>query len=326
MTGKKVLMTGGAGFLGRNIVRGLAGNGCEVVVFDNFSFGARPDGARSGNITWVQGDVQDEAAMCAAARDCDTIFHFAGVIGGDMSAEIASAEVIAKAALDGGCSKIVYASSCAVYGRAAMDSAITEEHPVELLSEYASVKRKNELFFSSLFDTNGISSVMLRYFNPYGPGQDDRMVIPRFIHRALKGEPITVYGSGAQIRDFVFIGDAVRATIAAAECVKGSEIVNIASGTETTIAGLVRQIIDMTGSASRLEFAPPPAHRSGIEVERRVGSTAKLERMTGFVPATDLQDGLRQTRDALTSAVPVPGVDAESPERDRVKENRGRHE
>lgn len=295
MAKRKILITGGAGFLGRNIARGLAGAGHDVVVLDNFLFGEKPVDIADKNIEWVVGDVQDQASMSAAADGCDFIFHFAGIIGGDMGAEIASAKVIAKAALDNGCAKIVYASSCAVYGRAAMDTAVTEEQPVELLSEYASVKRQNEVYFASLFETHGLSSVMLRFFNPYGPGQDDRMVIPRFIHRALKGETISVFGSGEQIRDFVFIDDAVQATIAAAEKAEGAEIVNIASGKETSIKDLVTQIIALTGSASTLEFTPAPDHRRDIEVERRIGSTVKLERLTGFVPSTSLRDGLQST-------------------------------
>lgn len=297
MTKRKILITGGAGFLGRNIARGLAGAGHDVVVLDNFLFSERP--AEDERIKWVAGDVQDQASVSSAAGGCDFIFHFAGIIGGDMTAEIASAEVIAKAALDNGCAKIVYASSCAVYGRAAMDTAVTEEQPVEVLSEYATVKRQNEVYFASLFDTHGLSSVMLRYFNPYGPGQDDRMVIPRFIHRALKGETISVFGSGEQVRDFVFIDDAVRATIAAAENAEGAEILNVASGKETSIKDLVTQIIAMTGSASALEFTPAPAQRRDMEVDRRIGSTAKLERIAGYVPSTDLRDGLRRTLDAI---------------------------
>lgn len=297
------MITGGAGFLGRNIVRGLISGGHDIIIFDNLSFGEKPqDSAASngaGSVTWVLGDVQDQSAMCEAVNGCDYIFHFAGVIGGDMSAEIASAKVIAHAALDANCSKIVYASSCSVYGRSAMDTEITEDQPVELLSEYARVKRNNEVFFSSLFEEHGLSSVMLRYFNPYGPGQDDRMVIPRFILQALRGQAITVYGSGEQIRDFVFIDDVVQATIAVAENVQGAEIVNIASGQETSIADLVSQIIDLTGSKSTLEFAPAPKHRRDIEVGRRIGSTAKLREIAGFVPSTRLKTGLQRTLDSI---------------------------
>lgn len=299
MKDKRVLITGGAGFLGRNICRGLANLGNEIVIFDNLSFGREPDVHGYGTVTWVEGDVQDEASMCAAAKGCDAIFHFAGVIGGDMSAEITSARVVAGAAADAGCARIVYASSCAVYGRAAMDAAVTEDQPAEPLSKYAVVKRDNETFFSALHETHGISVALLRYFNPYGPGQDERMVIPRFIRRALNGEPIVVYGTGEQLRDFVFIDDAVRATIAVAGNIDGAEVVNIAGGMETSIARLVREIIDLTGSASALEFVPAPAQRRDMEVDRRIGSTAKLERIAGYVPSTDLRDGLQRTLDAI---------------------------
>lgn len=301
MKNARVLITGGAGFLGRNITRGLIGLGNEVVIFDNLSFGCKPGLSDGGKVTWIEGDVQDEASMCAAAGGCDAIFHYAGVIGGDMSAEIASAQVVAKAAANAGCTKIVYASSCAVYGRAAMDVAVTEDHPAEPLSEYAVVKRNNEAFFSSLYESHGISAALLRYFNPYGPGQDDRMVIPRFIGRALNGEPIVIYGSGEQLRDFVYIDDAVRATIAAAGNVEGAEVVNIAGGRESSVAGLVREIIDLTGSASALEFAPAPPRRRDMEIDRRIGSTAKLEKIAGFVPPTNLRDGLQYTLDAITA-------------------------
>ena len=91
MKNARVLITGGAGFLGRNITRGLIGLGNEVVIFDNLSFGCKPGLSDGGKVTWIEGDVQDEASMCAAAGGCDAIFHYAGVIGGDMSAEIASA-------------------------------------------------------------------------------------------------------------------------------------------------------------------------------------------------------------------------------------------
>ncbi len=302
MTKKRVLITGGAGFLGRNIVRGLTGLGHEVVVFDNLSYGKKPDAIMAGTVEWVLGDVLDDELLCSAARGCDFIFHFAGVIGGDMSAEIASAKIIAKAALDGGCSKIIYASSCAVYGRSAMDIAITEDHPAEPLSGYAVVKRDNEAFFSSLYREHGLSSVLLRYFNPYGPGQDDRMVIPRFFHLALKGEPIVIYGSGDQIRDFVYIDDAVKATLAVAERSEGTEIVNIAGGRETSIGELVRQIIELTDSGSSLEFTPVPDDRRDNEVNRRIGSTDKLKKLAGFVPSTTMKDGLRRTLETIRRA------------------------
>src|SRR5262249_28667878 len=148
---------------------------------------------------------------------------------------------------------------------------------------------------------HGLRSAALRIFNIYGPRQDDRLVIPRFIHQALAGEPIVIYGDGAQTRDFVYVGDAVEAAVAFAEQVEGFEIFNVCSGRDTAIAALADRVIKLTGSGSSVARRAQPSARTAFEIERSVGSRDKLARLIAS-PPTALDDGLARTIAAWTAA------------------------
>src|SRR5262249_5493890 len=144
-------------------------------------------------------------------------------------------------------------------------------------------------------------SAALRIFNVYGPRQDDRLVIPRFIRHALAGEPIVIYGDGAQTRDFVYVGDAAEAAMACADQVDGFESVNVCSGHDTAIAALAGRIIKLTGSRSSIARRAQRTVRTAFEVERSVGSRDKLARLIAS-PPTALDDGLVSTIAAWTAA------------------------
>ncbi|MBN2713624.1 MAG: NAD-dependent epimerase/dehydratase family protein [Planctomycetes bacterium] len=306
----KTLVTGGAGFIGSHLATRLANDGHEVTVLDNFLRGNKLPKEVIRKINLVEGDVRDEKAVSELAKGCDTIFHFAAILGVDvvadnpvetMETEGAGMQNVAKAAVKHAVSKTIYASTSGVYGKAAIERALDEEFFVSPSSSYSIAKRFNEIFLKSLFQEKNLDSVSLRFFNVYGPGQDTRMVIPRFFEQAVAGQAITVFGSGKQTRDFTYIDDVIEAVIRAADKIGGAEIVNISNNREHTIGELAEMIVKVAGSKSEIKMIDAPEGRYDFEVERRFGSSDKLHRLTGFAPATDLEEGLRKTLEWLKS-------------------------
>jgi UDP-glucose 4-epimerase len=300
----KILVTGGAGFIGSHLVRRLVKEGHEVVVLDNLARGNKLDKAVIEAVELVVGDVRDEALVTGASKGCDQIHHFAAVLGVDivadnpvetMETEAAGMRNVANAALRHGVQKIVYASTSGVYGKSAIDKAVDEDYQASPSSSYAIAKRFNEIYLSAQYQEKRLNSVSIRFFNVYGPKQDQRMVIPRFIEKALAGAPLPIYGTGGQSRDFTYIDDVVESTVRCAFQVEGCEIINIARGQECTIKMLAEEIVSLTGSKSEIACINPPAGRYDFEVSRRIGDSKKLERLVGFVPGIDLREGLRRT-------------------------------
>lgn len=300
----RALVTGGAGFIGSHLVDRLVELGHDVVVLDNFKGGNKLPKETIAKIDLREGDVRNETAMLQAARGADVIFHFAAVLGVDIVADnpVATMETeyeglrhASRAAiLNGGC-KLVYASTSGVYGKAAIARAVEEDFDVAPSSSYAIAKRFNEIYLAALHQEKSLPSVSLRFFNVYGPRQDARMVIPRFFQQALRGEPLTVYGSGGQTRDFTYIDDVVESIVRVAERVHGCEVINVAYSREYTIRELADRIKELCQSPAEIVHLNPPRNRYDFEVERRVGSSKKLETRTGYCPNTTLEAGLERT-------------------------------
>jgi len=304
----KTLVTGGAGFIGSHLVARLVAEGRDVTVLDSFRRGNKLDRETLPAIRVVEGDVRDEAAVLQAAHGCEQIFHFAAVLGVDivadnpvetMETEVTGLRNVVKAATLNGNADIIYASTSGVYGKSAIEEAVREDFAVSPKSSYAIAKRYNEIYLASLFEEKNLRSVSLRFFNVYGIRQDRRMVIPRFFAQALKGEPISVFGTGEQTRDFTYIDDVIEATFRLATHLHGCEIVNISNEAEYQIKDLARMIIAVCGSSSPLQFLTPPKNRYDFEVERRYGSSLKLEQITGFKPHTPLEKGLQRIHERL---------------------------
>ena len=304
----KTLVTGGAGFIGSHLVARLVAEGRAVTVLDSFRRGNKLDKDVLPAIRLIEGDVRDETTVVRAAQGCEQIFHFAAVLGVDivadnpvetMETEVLGLRNVAKAATLHGGSEIIYASTSGVYGKSAIEEAVREDFNVSPKSSYAIAKRYNEIYLASLFEEKNLRSVSLRFFNVYGIKQDRRMVIPRFFSQALRGEPISVFGTGEQTRDFTYVDDVIEATYRLAGQVRGSEIVNISNEEEYQIKDLASMIIEVCGSASPLQFLLPPKNRYDFEVERRYGSSQKLEQLTGFKPHTPLETGLRRIHEQL---------------------------
>ena len=300
----KVLVTGAAGFLGSHLTASLLKRGDEVVAFDHRLRGKCLSEDELAGVQAVEADILDLPAVTRAAEGCAAIFHCAAVVGVEayssrpartMETEEVGLRNVCRAALASGKAKVIYASSSAVYGNAGGTALLREDDVVHPASNYGTAKYFNELFLAAQFLEAGLTSVALRIFNVYGPRQDDRLVIPRFIKSALAGEPIVIFGDGGQTRDFVYVDDVVTAALACADGVQGAEVVNVSSGHETSIATLAQTIISLTGSGSVLVMREPPAGRSAFEVARCIGSREKLERIIGASPATPLEQGLRET-------------------------------
>lgn len=297
----RILITGGAGFIGSNLTKRLADEGHEIIVLDSLLRGNKLDKETYSKITFIKGDVRDAELMIEASKGCDLIFHFAAVLGVDIVAdnpvETMDVEVIGTrnavmAAEVNNIKKIMYASTSGIYGHSAIENALTEEVLVDPRTSYAMAKRYNEIYLASHHEEKGLNVVSLRFFNVYGHNQDTRMVVPLFFDQALKNEPITVFGSGKQTRDFTYIEDTIEACVRLMH-LEGSHIVNIANEEEWRIGDLAVKIKEITNSSSEIIYIEAPKKRYDYEVERRVGSSDKLMKLADYKPTTDLVDGLR---------------------------------
>lgn len=300
----KAMVTGGAGFIGNHLVGRLVEMGYDVVVLDTLLRGNKLDKSVLEKVELIQGDVRDWDVVSRAAKGCDYLYHYAAMLGVDIVAdhpvetmEIESAGLanVARAAMLHGARKVVYASTSGVYGKRAIEQAVDEEFEVSPNSSYSIAKRFNEIYLKSLFQEKQLESISIRYFNVYGPKQDQRMVMAKFFRQALEGKPITVYGSGKQTRDFTYVDDVVEATIQAAERVRGCQVFNLSHGQETTIHRLGEIICELCGSTSEVTLVNAPKGRYDFEVERRIGNSSKLRSFIGDFPVLSLEEGMQRT-------------------------------
>ncbi len=297
----RILFTGGAGFIGNYFVGKLVGLGHDVTVLDILKRGNKLDSSLLGEIELVKGDVRDKELVVKSAKKADLIFHFAAVLGVDivadnpvetMETETLGMQNVIDAAIVNGTQKVVYASTSGVYGKGAIEQAVHEDFDVSPKSSYAIAKRFNEIYLASLYEEKKLESISLRFFNVYGPKQDNRMVIPRFFEQAMSNRPLTVYGTGNQTRDFTYLDDVFVATMKLIEKSSGAGIYNISRESDYTIKELAERIVSLTGSKSQIQFMNPPKSRYDFEVERRFGSSEKLFKLTNFKPSISLDEGL----------------------------------
>jgi UDP-glucose 4-epimerase len=302
---KKYLVTGGAGFIGSHLVRALLEQGDFVRVLDNFSSGKRENLAGL-NVEIRSADIRDSAAVASAVTDIDIIFHEAAFVSVPQSMEDPlscfeinqrGTEIVLEAARKAGVGRVVLASSAAVYGD--LETIPLEEHfPLRPLSPYAVSKRVDELYAEMYTRSFGLDVVALRYFNVYGPRQrPDSMyaaAVPIFARRLLDGKPVTIYGDGGQTRDLVYVGDIVRANLAASRHPAApGQVFNVCTGDEIRVLDLVNTLMNLFPQASAPQFASP---RSG-DIYRSVGSPQKAAEVLGFKTQTSLAEGLKAVVD-----------------------------
>jgi UDP-glucose 4-epimerase len=309
----KAFVTGGAGFIGSNLVDALLARGDSATVFDDLSTGRRQnlDEALAGGAELIEGDVRDSAAVTAAvaAAAPAVVFHLAAQIdvrksvadpAFDADVNVGGTANLLEAARRAGARRFVFVSTGgAIYGEGeGMDLPLDEETPVKPLSPYGQSKYAAEGYVGLYERIHGLSGVSLRLGNVYGPRQDplgEAGVIAIFCGRLRAGERPTVYGDGRQTRDYIFVGDVVGAALAAA----GSEAtgaINIGTGVETDVLGLAAQLGELGGT----DFEPEPAPERQGEVQRISLDSTHAERELGWRPQTDLAAGLRLTLDSVS--------------------------
>ncbi|MFE8949721.1 SDR family NAD(P)-dependent oxidoreductase [Streptomyces sp. NPDC007856] len=305
--GKKILVTGGAGTIGSNLVDLLAEGGArEIVVLDNFVRGRRANLAQalpSGVVEIVEGDVRDAATVRKVTEGADLVFHLAAIRITQCAEEPRLAnEVLVdgtfnvlEAAAETGVAKVVASSSASVYGMAETFPTTERHHPYNNDTFYGAAKAFNEGMLRSFHAMYGLDYVALRYFNVYGPRMDIHglytEVLIRWMERIEAGEPPLILGDGTQTMDFVDVRDIARANVLAAESDLTDEVFNIASGTETSLKELAEGLLEAMG-ATGLEPVHGPA-RSVNSVVRRLADTSQAAERLRFTARIDLSTGLR---------------------------------
>jgi UDP-glucose 4-epimerase len=301
----RFLVTGGAGFIGANMVQHLLSRGHAVSVLDDFSTGKRGNLPADGSsFTLIEGSICDPAAVSAAMKGCDCCIHLAAIpsvarsIHDPLASNRANVEGsihVFLAARDAGLRRVVYASSSSVYGNAPR-YPVDETLPRAPISPYGVSKAAVEMYaetFSRLF---GIELVGLRYFNVFGPRQDPdsayAAVIPRFITRMLRKEAPVVYGDGLHARDFTYVDNVTEANLAA--CLYPAPLTgvfNIACGRPIRLLDLVQQINRCCGTDIAPVFEPP---RAG-DILRSEAAITRAHEAFGFTPRISFEDGLAKT-------------------------------
>lgn len=298
----KVLVTGGAGFIGSHIVDALVARGDEVVVLDDLSTGRRENLAAAGDAaTLMVGDVGDRDTVMKAAEGCALIFHEAAIASVQRTVEapiqtnavnVGGTLNVLEAARAHGTKRVVFAGSSAVYGDNP-DLPLNEEALPRPMSPYAVEKLASERYMTVWSGVFGVEAVTLRYFNVFGPRQDPSSpysgVISIFADRLLRGEGAMIFGDGAQTRDFVFVADVVQANLAAASVPEANGgVFNIGRGSQTTIAELYEMIRERVGGGPAATLAEP---RAG-DIKHSLADIGRARSVLGFEPKVPVGDGL----------------------------------
>lgn len=299
----RVLVIGGAGFLGSHIVDQLTASPArEIVVLDNFVRGTPSNlisAVRDPRVQIVEGSITDLALVRSLMAGTDYVVHLAALWLYECVHEPRSAlEVnvvgtynVVEAAQQAGVRKVVYSSSASVYGDAVF-TPMTEEHPFNNRTMYGATKISGEQFFRAFYEQHKSDYVGLRYMNIYGPRMDYKgtyvSVIMKVLDRIDAGLPPIIFGDGSQAYDFVHVDDVARANILALQADATDEFFNIGIGVKTTIRELVDLLLKITDSDLEPEYRP----QEQMFVTHRVGSTDKAERMLGFRATIPLEEGL----------------------------------
>jgi UDP-glucose 4-epimerase len=305
MEGQRTLITGGAGLVGSHIADQLVRAGArEVVVLDNFVRGRRENLAwalANGPVTIVEGDIRDRDLLGRLLPGVDVVFHQAAIRITQCAEEPRLAlEVLAdgtfnvlEAAASAGVGKVVAASSASVYGLAERFPTDERHHLYGNRTMYGAAKAFNEGLLRCFHEMYGLHYLALRYFNIYGPRMDVHgvytEVLVRWMERIAAGRPPLILGDGSQTMDFVYIEDVARANLAAAASDATDEVVNVASGVETSLGDLAKVLLRVMGSDLEPEYGP---ERAVNPVARRLADTTRARELLGFEATVGLEEGL----------------------------------
>ncbi len=310
--GTTALVTGGAGFIGSHLIRGLLARGVKVRVLDDLSSGRRENLADvEGDIELLEEDLRDRVVCSRACQGIDVVYHQAAVPSVPRSVaepertfevNVAGTHGLLLAAREAGVRRVVQASSSSIYG----DQPELPKHEGMRLhprSPYAAQKAAAELLGRAFSASMGLEVVALRYFNVYGPRQNPKAayaaVIAAFADAALRGVAATIHGDGLQTRDFTFVSDVVAANIAAGEAADAAgQAFNIAGGQRISILDIHTEIAKITG---REDLPPTHAGARAGDVRDSLASVDAARDVLGWTPKVPLADGLERTVEAMRS-------------------------
>jgi len=310
----KVLITGGAGFIGSHLAEALLEEGHEVTLLDDLSTGRLENVARlEGNPQFhiVVGDILNEFLVDKLVERADWVFHLAAAVGVELIVKdplrslmtnIKGSEIVLENVYRYH-RKVLITSTSEIYGKN-VNGPLKENDdrilgsPLKSRWSYSTSKAVDEILAFVYWKEKKVPTIIVRLFNTVGPRQTGYygMVIPRFVDQALKGEDVTVYGTGAQSRCFLYVKDATNAMIRLMENSEAvGQVFNLGSQEEITIRDLAERVIQLTGSSSRIIYVPyDEAYEEGFEdMQRRVPDTAKAHRLIGFKPSANLDEILR---------------------------------
>jgi UDP-glucose 4-epimerase len=304
----RVFITGGAGFIGSHLADHYVNAGHQVTLLDNFSTGSRANIAHlDGKVSTIDGDIRNVELIDQLTKDSDLVLHMAAALGVNtilesplesMSTNITGSEVVLNAAAKHN-KRIIIASTSEIYGKNPKQPLQETDDrvvgaPQKIRWTYSDAKAIEEAMAFALHLEKKLPVTTVRLFNTVGPRQTGRygMVVPRFVQAALKNEPITVYGDGTQSRVFCHVQDAVAAIalMATTDSTIG-DVYNVGGTGEVTIKHLAEQVIELTGSTSKITFTPySDAYPAGFEdIQRRVPDISKVGRAIGWTPTKDLK-------------------------------------
>jgi UDP-glucose 4-epimerase len=303
----RVFITGGAGFIGSHLADHYVNAGHSVTLLDNFSTGSKSNVAHlEGKITTVNGDIRSIELIDQLTKDSDLVLHMAAALGVNtilesplesMSTNITGSEVVLNAAAKHS-KRIIIASTSEIYGKNPKQPLSEGDDrvvgaPQKIRWTYSDAKAIEEAMAFALHQEKKLAVTTVRLFNTVGPRQTGRygMVVPRFVHAAIKNEPITIYGEGTQSRVFCHVADAVEAiVIIAATASTIGDVYNVGGTGEVTIKQLAEQVLSVTGSKSAITYTPySEAYPAGFEdIQRRVPDISKVKSAIGWTPTKDL--------------------------------------
>jgi dTDP-glucose 4,6-dehydratase len=306
---KRVLVTGGAGFIAANFIRHLlAKTPYEVVSLDALTYAGNlenlSDLRSHERLSFVHGDICDASLVADVVADVDVIVNAAAESHVEKSIEqggsefvttnVEGTQILLDAIRANPVERFILISSSEVYGTAAY-VPMDEEHPLNPRSPYAATKAGADRLAYSYFVTYGLPIVIVRPFNNYGPRQHPEKVIPKFVTQALRDEPLTIHGDGHASRDWLYVDDdaeAIEAIIETDVDAVAGEVLNVATGVDLSVGQIAGLVLELLGKPSALTTHLP--ERPG-QVDRHIGSTDKIRRLTGWTARTSFEQGLART-------------------------------
>lgn len=312
---ERVVVTGGAGFVGSNIVRQILNIGATVIVVDDFFTGSDRNLPRAPHLEVIRGSVTDAGLVRDVIAGATVVIHLAArnIIAStrnpveDYEVNIGGTLNVLLAARAANVRRVVYASTASVYGNP-RHLPITEDDPANMLSPYSVSKYAGENYCKAFYETYELSTTVVRYSNVYGPGQHASNpycgVVGKFFESAIAGRAPQIHGDGEQTRDYTFIDDVVDATLRAAISPKAEgQVYNVATGRETTVNQIARMIIDVVNA----DLVPTHVDRRDIDnIRRRVLNIEKIRRELRWVPSTAIEHGLVRTYHWLRESARLP--------------------